>query len=368
MRSRVIGAALFGVGVLVLVFAGGLAFVVAPQVDRLPYDLERTQSVAEAPNARFLQITEGRAEVNQATLRSTVTVQPDAKETANLDGPLDGEAVVWLVGQEVIRTDTEDLISAYSTALALDRRTGAARSWDKQWLDTGNDRQRVNYSGQIYKFPFGTEKKTYQIFDRDINATQPAHFVKTEQINGLETYQFTQEIRDATQPLPADRLQLLASQLLPGATTGQIRYSNTRSVWVEPTTGQFIKVQETQRKNLVGDNGQETVILDAVFTYTDDTIARSAEAAGSNRRLLQTVKLWGPIALLVVGLALVIVGLRQALRGPRAAAVDGSVPEPRSGRHAAPVSASVGKPEASAGRTEPAAPPADRDRQQTSDG
>ncbi|AVT36414.1 DUF3068 domain-containing protein [Plantactinospora sp. BB1] len=362
MRSRVIGAALFGVGVLALVFAGGLAFVVAPQVDRLPYDLERTQSVAEAPNARFLQITEGKAEVNQGTLRSTITVQPDAKETAKLEGPLDGDAVVWLVGQEVIRTDTKALISAYSTSLALDRKTGAARPWNKQWLDTGNNRQSVSYSGQIYKFPFGTEKKTYDIFDRDINASQPARFVKTEEIKGLETYQFTQEIRDATQELPADRLQLLASQLLPGATTSQVRYSNTRSVWVEPTTGQFIKVQEAQRKSLVGNNGQEAVILDAVFTYTDDTIARSAEAAGSNRQLLQMVKLWGPLALLVIGLALVIVGLLKALRRPRAAAVGDTVPEPRSGRHAADkVSTGAGKPER-------AAPSADRGRQQNSDG
>lgn len=336
MRSRVIGAALFGVGVLALVFAGGLAFVVAPQAARLPYDLDRTQSVAEAPNARFLQITAGKAEVNQGTLRSTITVQPDAKETAKLDGPLDGEAVVWLVGQEVVRTDTEAVISAYSTSLALDRKTGAARQWDKQWLDTGNDRQSVDYSGQIYKFPFGTEQKSYEIFDRDINTTQPARFVKTEQINGLETYQFTQEIRNARQELPADRLQVLVSQLLPGATTGQISYSNTRSVWVEPTTGQFIKVQETQNKKLVGDNGQETVILDAVFTYTDDTIKRSADTAGSNRQRLQLAGLYGPIALAVVGLLLVVVGLLMALRRPRAATVDGSAPGPRQspGRHA----------------------------------
>ncbi|MBF9131279.1 DUF3068 domain-containing protein [Plantactinospora sp. S1510] len=361
MRSRVIGAALFGVGVLALVFAGGLAFVVAPQVDRLPYDLERTQSVAEAPNARFLQITEGKAKVNQGTLRSTITVQPDAKETAELDGPLDGNAVVWLVGQEVVHTESKALISAYSTSLALDRKTAAAQQWDKQWLDIGNDRQSVNYSGQIYKFPFGTEKKTYDIFDRDINGTQPASFVKTEQIKGLETYLFTQRIQDATQELPADRLKLLASQLLPGATNGKVSYSNTRSVWVEPTTGQFIKVQETQSKKLVGDNGQEVVILDAVFTYTDDTIATSADTAGSNRQLLQTVKLWGPLALLVIGLVLVIVGLLKALRRPRAAAVAGSVPEPRSGPHAETVSAGVGKPERATQRTDP-------DRQQKSDG
>ncbi|BCL16701.1 DUF3068 domain-containing protein [Micromonospora sagamiensis] len=335
MRSRVIGTVLFGAGVLALVFAAGLAFFVAPRVERLPYDLDRTQSVAEAPNARFLQITDGKAEVNQGTLRSTVTVQPDVKETARLDGKLDGDAVVWLVGQEVVRTDTKALISAYSTSLALDRKTGAAVRWDKQWLDTGNNRQRVDYSGQIYKFPFGTGKKTYDIFDRDIGTTQPARFVKTEKIKGLETYQFTQEIRDARQELPADRLQILAAQLLPGATTGHVSYSNTRSVWVEPTTGQFVKVQETQNKTLVGDNGQKAVILDAVFTYTDDTIARSADTAAANRQRLQLVTVYAPVGLLVVGLALTAVGLAMTLRRPRAASVDGG-PGSGRGRHTGP--------------------------------
>ena len=125
-------------------------------------------------------------------------------------------------------------------AVQQTRRTAAAEQWDKHWLDTGNNRQNVKYAGQIYKFPFGTEQKTYQIFDRDINEVGPANFVKTEQIEGLETYQFTQEIRNAKQEVPADRLGLLVGQLMPGATGGEVRYDNTRSVWVEPTTGQFI--------------------------------------------------------------------------------------------------------------------------------
>ncbi len=314
MRSRVTGAVLCGLGVLALVFAAGLAFFVGPRVERLPYDLERTQSVAEAPNATFLQISNGEVAVNRADLRSTITVQPDTRATADLEGDLDGEAAVWLVGQQVIRTDTNDLISAYSTSLALDRKTAEALPWEGQWLDTGNERQSVDYSGQIYKFPFGTQKKTYQIFDRDILATQPANFVKTEEINGLETYQFTQEIRGGRQQVPADRLAALLSALVPGSTTGEIVYNNTRSVWVEPTTGQYIKVQETQQKTLVGNNGQSAEVLNAVFTYTDDTIARSADTAASNRQLLQIVTMWGPIALVVVGLILLVVGLMLIAR------------------------------------------------------
>ena len=148
MRSRVIGAVLCGLGVLALVFAAGLAFVVGPRRERLPYDLDRTQSVAEAPDATFLQISDGQVAINSADLRSTITVQPDTQATADLEGDLDGEAVVWLVGQQVIRTDTNDLISAYSTSLALDRVSAAAVPWEGQWLDTGNERQSADSWGR----------------------------------------------------------------------------------------------------------------------------------------------------------------------------------------------------------------------------
>lgn len=337
MRSRVLGAALLALGVVALVFAGGLAFVMAPAVKQLPYDMKPTQSVAEAPNATFLQITSGVAKVNTGTLRSTVNVTPDTKETAKLEGSLDGKAMVWQVGQQVQNTGSTELVSAYSTALAIDRKTGAALPWDGQWLDTGN-REKVNYSGQIYKFPFGTEKKTYQIFDRDLLGTRPANFVKTEQIEGLETYQFTQEIRNEKQEVPADRMSVLLSQLGPkGATTGEVRYENTRSVWVEPTTGQFIKVQELQKKQLVTNAGAPVQLLDASFVYTDDTIRSAAETAKENRQKLNLVSLWAPLGLAVLGLVLIVVGIILAARRPGAAGAAAVVPTQRRGgaRHAA---------------------------------
>jgi hypothetical protein len=302
-------------------------------VEQLPYDMKPTQSVAEAPSATFLQITDGVAAVNTGNLRSTIRVQPDAKATADLEGPLDGKAMVWLVGQEVVRTDTNALVSAYSTALAVDRRTAAAQQWDKQWLDTGNDRQAISYAGQTYKFPFGTEKKTYEIFDRDILATQPAKFIKTEQIGGLETYQFTQEIRNGEQKLPADRLAVVLGQLLPGAKTGTVNYNNTRTVWVDPATGQYIMVQEKQNKALVADDGRSVTILDATFTYTDDTITKAAETAESNRQRLTLVSVWAPIGLAVLGLILLIVGILLAARRPRVAGTPAQRRD--SGRHAA---------------------------------
>jgi hypothetical protein len=316
MKSRVIGTVLFGLGVLALVFAGGLAFVVAPTAKQLPYDMELTQSVAEAPNARFMQITNGQVAVNSGTLRSTITVQPDAGSTAKLGDDLDGSALVWVAGQQVQRTDTGDLISAYSTSLAVDRKTAAAQDWNGQWLDTGSDRQPVKYSGQTYKFPFGTTKDgQYAYYDRDTKRSNPMTFVKTEEIQGLETYQFTQTLQNETQDVAADQLALITSVLLPGAPTGQVKYSNTRTVWVEPNTGQYIRVQEQQRKQLVSPDGRSVDVLDATFAYTDETVTKSAETAKDNLFRLNLVSLWGPLVLAVLGLVLVVVGALLVLRG-----------------------------------------------------
>jgi hypothetical protein len=335
MKSRVIGTVLFGFGVLALVFAGGLAFVVAPSAAQLPYDMELTQSVAEASNARFMQITNGAVAVNSGDIRSTVTVQPDAGSTAKLSGDLDGTALVWVAGQQVQRTDTSELVSAYSTSLAVDRKSGAAQDWDGQWLDTGGEREPVKYSGQIYKFPFGTEKKTYQIFDRDILAARDAVFEKTEEIQGLETYKFVQTLTNETQNVPQDRLAVILGALLPGATDGSVKYSNTRSYWVEPNTGAFIRVQEQQKKQLVSTDGRSVDILDADFAYTDETVTKSADTAKANVRSLKLAGVWGPIGLAILGLILAIAGGLLVARSGRTAPV--AVPGQWAGtpRHAA---------------------------------
>ncbi len=167
----------------------------------------------------------------------------------------------------------------------------------------------------------------------DILATQPAKFIKTEEIGGLETYQFTQEIRNATQQLPEDRLKAILSQLLPGATSGQVNYNNTRTVWVEPATGQYIMVQEQQNKVLTAGDGRTVTILDAEFTYTDDTINKAAETSKSNRSRLALVSVYVPIGLAVLGVILLIVGILLAARRPRVAG--GPAQRRDNARHAA---------------------------------
>ncbi|RAO57357.1 hypothetical protein LUPAC06_03078 [Micromonospora saelicesensis] len=317
MKLRV-GAALFGLGVLLLVFAAGLPFYVAPSVTKLPYDLEPTTSVAEAKNAKFLKITRvGESvsiEVLQGDLVSSVEVIPQPDDTRDrLPKELKGDAVIWDVYQTVRRADTPDVVSQYSTELALYRISGAAAPWKEQWLNESGAEQtpvgNVNYSGQIYKFPFGADKRDYQVFDRDLKRAVPAKFVGTEKIKGIEAYRFEQRIENEVLNTPEASIKPLLGRFAPGATSGQIVYSNTRTLWVDPVTGSYVNVREQQNKELRPDTGTATVLLDADFNYNDDTISRSVETVKDNRFKIGLISFWGPIAAGVLGLIALVVGV-----------------------------------------------------------
>lgn len=321
---RILGAVLTGLGMLLLVLAVALPFYVAPAVTKLPYDMvacpKPTEpqpsgclkpSVVEAPSARFLQIkavADGvDINVNTANLRATTEVLPQAKITADEQaaGRLGDNAVVWDVYSTVRRIDTNEIISASSTELAIDRVTGAAVDWKNQWLDeSGTKDTTIKYTDQVYKFPFGTEKRDYKIFDTDLRTALPAKFTAVETIEGIEVYHFVQNVPDTQLPVPEDSVKTLLGRFVPEATSGQVFYRNTREVWVEPNTGAYLKVRERPHQELRPNTGATQVLLDADFVYTQDTIVNSAKGAGDNVALLKLVRVYLPIGAAIIGLLL----------------------------------------------------------------
>jgi hypothetical protein len=328
------GAGLFGIGALLLVFAAGLLFHVGPAVRQLPYDLEASTSVAEATDAKFLQVKDGVPEINSGRLRSTVEVLPQAKVTLeNLPGDLKGTTVVWDVYQTVSRAGTNETVSAYSTELAIDRRSGAAAPWDSAWLKDGTELP-ASYSGQVYKFPFGTEKRDYPVYDRDVRRAVPARFKGVETIKAVKTYVFEQVVPSQKVVVADSSLKVLLTKFAPRATGGQVMYRNTRTLWVEPTTGAYIAQHDRPHKELVPDDGSApTVLLDADFTYDEKTATASLARAKDNAQKVRLVSFWAPVALGVIGLIVMLVAvilvLRRGRREERHQASAGTVPPAR---------------------------------------
>jgi hypothetical protein len=331
-----LGAVLFGIGVFVVVVAAGCAFYVAPAVARLPYDLAMCKekqekdclraTVARAENARFLQTKGGDTPVvaiQTGTLESVTEIQPRPDLTEKeMTGDLEGDTVVWDGYGTVKWVEQNFMVSQYKAELALDRDTAAAADWPKDSLADAAPpaSTEVTFSGQLYKFPFGTEKKDYQYFDRDLRKALPIKFQGTENIKGLETYRFQQVIPETPLEFPAEKLTALLGNFAPGATSGQVTYANIRTIWVEPVTGVFIKGQEQQKKTLIPNTGASTALLDGNFVYVDQTIANNVESAGDTKSQVLLISRNLPIALTVVGALLLIIGLFMVTTGRRTAA------------------------------------------------
>ncbi|OJF12954.1 DUF3068 domain-containing protein [Couchioplanes caeruleus] len=335
MKTR-LGVILFGIGVFAVVIAAGLAFFVAPSVARLPYDLKLCTetvkedclrpSVAEAQNAQFLYTKGGDAPVvgiKAGTLQSTTEISPLPDTTdKELTGDLKGEAVVWRGLGTVVWTEKNETISQYEALIAVDRDTASAVEWNGQKL---NDVAApavpapVSYTGQLYKFPFGTERKNYEYFDRDLRKALPIEFKDTEKIDGLEVYRFEQVIPETALNFSQERIASLIGAFAKTATSGEVRYSNTRTIWVEPVTGNFIKVSERQRKTFVPNVGAPTQLLNGDFVYTPGTVSHNVASAGDSKSQIQLISLWLPIGVAVLGAILLIAGPWMVATGRKAA-------------------------------------------------
>lgn len=312
--KRVVGTVLFGLGVLFVVLAVGLPVYVAPAVTKLPYDLKRSESRVEAKNATFLQLKKVGEEVEATVhtnrdLVSVTTVVPQPVLTEQLQAQFKDKAVVWDVYSSTARADNGEKISESTTEIALDRVSGVPVDWSGAWVNDGT-KTTTKFSGQIYKFPFHTEKKDYAFWDAELGgAAPPAKFEAVDSVGGVEVYRFKQTIDWFKTNLDDGTRSFLLSKFGDKtATTGDVYYRNTRTFWVEPVTGQFLDLREQRQQEFRDDVGTVTTLLNADFRYSKATVDNSVKTAGDNKFLIQTVRLYAPIVLGVIGLVLLIVG------------------------------------------------------------
>ena len=156
---------------------------------------------------------------------------------------------------------------------------------------------------------------------RGSRAASTAKFQAVEDVNGISTYHFVQQIPETPIDKFSDTMAPLMQQFTPKATAAKVTYRNTREVWVDPVTGAFIKVRERQHVQLTGNEGTTQVLLDADFNSTPDSIANAVASAKDNGSQLTLLSVAAPVGGGILGLVLVIVGvllIRQPDRGAHA--------------------------------------------------
>ena len=197
--------------------------------------------------------------------------------------PSDSDVITMQAAQSLLREDLADggdnaaLINATVDRITLDRVTAMpideATSTMQIVAAGGEESAPVGFvrDGLQYKFPFDTEQKSYPYFDASTFTTNPIEFVGETTVGGVEAYEFRQNlgpidmwssIRDHFASIsegydPAVE-SVLASYRRDGMTAGQwglegdperevdMRrfYTNTRTIWVNPSTGQIVNGSE----------------------------------------------------------------------------------------------------------------------------
>lgn len=166
----------------------------------------------------------------------------------------------------------------------------------------------VSHHGIVAKFPFQTEKKSYDFWDSTLLKAQPIKYQGTGKVEGVDVYKFGQTLA----PVAYETMEVPLSVLgLPGDenVTADRVYGVTRTMWVEPETGVILKRSESVNETLNYQNEPRVTLTKVTTGYDDKTVKKNADEYGSQATLLHLVRVTGPLAALVLGLLMVIAGI-----------------------------------------------------------
>lgn len=274
-----------------------------------------------------------------AVLDTTSTLRPGPVETdtgvdlsistyVTTEDPVSNEITTLQAAQQTFRTDTGPeggLVSASIDRVTLDRRSGYPLEDPAATTQTEADAPAVPTprNGLQYKFPFDVQKTSYPYYDGTARQTNPIDFVDDDRVvDGLTLFHFAQTIPAtdlgasigdvATLTLPASKWGLAGDTPI----TMNLHYENTRDIWVEPTSGSIVMVEEHPHRWLARSEGDAKPVttLDARTTFSDDTVSRLADQAATAKRSILWGTHYGPLAGGVAGIVLLVAGLFLGVR------------------------------------------------------
>lgn len=325
---RIIGLLLIAAGAFALALGLLMPLYAYPNLARLERGGPVTQSIAEGNNMTVwdpraindpeLPIERQNVQVLATRTVKGVTGAPEAKPR--------GEVAVWEVGLVIMdrnNPNPQEPISVLEDKICVHRQTSAAvHPCSSEYVkDNGRSPEHKvftgKHDGQIYKFPFGTERKDYRYFDITVRKGFPVKYVKEEQIDGLTVYRFEQEVsrvKVEDREVPGRLLGLPEAGVVPA----ERYYETKRVMWVEPETGLIVKGAETQKHTLVDPaTGASLTLLGGTLEFTKDTVDDNLEKAKDGAAKLRMIRTTAPWVLGIGGGALVVVGVLVAFVGRR---------------------------------------------------
>ncbi|MGH3646401.1 MAG: DUF3068 domain-containing protein [Micromonosporaceae bacterium] len=324
---RIFGFLLLAVGAFAIGLAIMLPLSLYPSVAQLERGGSPTVSYAEGVDMTIFN-PKAATDEDEEIIRSGVDVKinrtvkgltsaPEAKKYGNV--------MVWEIGMVMLEPANPNAknepVSVYEQKVCLDRHTGeAVEPCSSEYIkDPGRADDYKTFTGphegQIYKFPFGTEKKEYKYFDVVLRTAPTVRYVKEDTIDGLAVYVFEQRI-GRTKIEDREVPGRLIGQPDEASVLAERYYENTRTLWVEPTTGAIIKGTEKVSQELEDPGTGETLtLLEGTLTLTDESIKANVERTRTGADQLRLVRTTAPWTLGVVGTICFVVGIWLAFTG-----------------------------------------------------
>jgi hypothetical protein len=297
-------AIVIGVGAFLLTLALLMRFYAVPKLAVVPLDQNSTQ-VVMGPNSTFLDVEN--LKIEKGTLKTIATVIGDPEASKEASKKTGRDLAVWDKGQYTDNNDTPPPMDGSTDRIVFDRYTGEAVNC----CGENADGEPVEHKGQLVKFPFFTEKKTYDYWDGTTKKAYPAEFKGVETIMGMKVYRFEQDVpRTQTEELevPAFLFGLPDKPIM-----AKRYYQNHRTFLIEPTTGVMIKLTEQQHQELEVPGAAPITALDTTSAFDDATVKKNVDDYKSQSQQLAMIKSTGPVGSGLLGAILILAGLAWSL-------------------------------------------------------
>ena len=299
---RVVGLTLTGLGAFFVASALLLRFYVPGQVIKFPLN-EYVVLTFTGNGLSYFSVAQLK-EVSGVSMRATSTFRGDVKAGSS-------SVAVWDNFTALEDVTNHQPVQYSSQRAAFDRRTGALGNCCGAAVDSNT---KVRQSGLAFVWPIGTQKQTYQVFDTTLLKPVPAPYSGTTAIDGMTAYKFVEHV--SHQPFGQQAVpRALAGLPGQGSVTLTEYYTATNTYWVDPVTGTVLAVSQTDRVALEDSTGTARLVaLQGQVVTNPQSNQAQVNTARSGQNKIKLIQDIGPLVLVILGIALVVVGIMLLVR------------------------------------------------------
>jgi hypothetical protein len=293
---RVMGLTFVGVGAFLIVGAVLVRMYVAGQLVKFPLN-EYVKTTLYAKNVSYFSPALVKS-VTGATIKVTDTVQGDAKAGSS-------SVTVWNEFTYLYDETNHKEYAVSTRRAAFNRRTGQLVDCCGASVNGNSTIRQTGGSG--YVFPFGTQKKTYDVFDTTLNRPMPFRYEGTSTIDGVGVYKFVEHVpptQAGSQKIPGSLVGLKGSLV-----TLPQYYAATNTYWVDPETGGVLDTTQNQKQSLYYNGTQRLLLFDGDIVMSPQSLHQSVSLDAAGRTELLWFQDLGPLLGLVLGIVLFVAGI-----------------------------------------------------------